>query len=73
MKKLVGFLALPAGLIVGVVIMYWFLANPQDSYRMPIIIIWLPDVIGWDAFFILIGIIGGAFTWGGLRSWAKGE
>jgi len=38
--------------------------NPLDSYSIPIIIYWIPDVIGWHGFFIVCGILAGLITLG---------
>ena len=39
----------------------WFINNPQDSYSLPLVIYFLPDIIGWYGFFIFIGMIAGCF------------
>ena len=80
MKKTARVLRIPFTIIVGLIVaciaFYWFITDPQESYSIPIIIYWLPDVIGWMGFFILISIVIGAFA-GGICywffSWLAGE
>ena len=64
MKKLVRKIKIPLSILVGVFATYWLFANPFESYTLPIIIIWLPDIIGWDAFFVVLGILAGLITFG---------
>ena len=56
MKKLFKIIRYPLSIILGGYTYYWLVTNPLESYTMPVIIIWLPDAIGWNAFFILVGI-----------------
>ena len=42
----------------------WLMTNPLERYVMPIIIIWLPETIGWHNFFILLGVLVGLFILG---------
>jgi hypothetical protein len=39
-------------------------AYPLETYTLPIIIIWLPDIIGWNAFYVVLGILAGMATYG---------
>ena len=65
-KKIYTLLTSIISIFVGWYVYFWFISNPFETYTLPIIIIWLPDVIGWNNFFVAIGffaglIIGGLF------------
>ena len=64
MKNLIRKIKIPLSILVGGYVAYWFIVNPFETYTLPIVIIWLPDVIGWTAFFVLIGILAGLITFG---------
>jgi hypothetical protein len=64
MKTLIRKIKIPLSLFFGGFASYLLFANPLESYTLPVIIIWLPDVIGWDAFFVVLGIIAGLITFG---------
>jgi len=64
MKSFLKKIQIPVSLIVGIYVAYWLIANPQESYTMPVIIIWLPDVIGWNAFFVLVGALASLLSLG---------
>ena len=51
-------------IVVGGYAYYWLVTNPLESYPIPIIIYWIPDVIGWHGFFIVCGILAGLITLG---------
>jgi len=53
-------------LFVGVTIFVssWLINNPQENYPIPLILYFIPDIIGWYGFFILVGIIAGALSVG---------
>ena len=57
MKKFFTIAKWPISIIVGIYAYYWLITNPFETYTLPVIIIWLPDVIGWNGFFIFLGII----------------
>ena len=64
MKSLIRKIRIPLSILVGGVVCYLLFAYPLDSYRLPIIIIWLPDIIGWNAFYVVLGILAGMATYG---------
>lgn len=64
MKKFFSILKYPISIAVGAFTYYWLISNPQESYPIPIILYWIPDVIGWNGFFIVIGILAGLLTLG---------
>ena len=49
-------------IIVGGYAYYWLVTNPLESYPIPIILYWIPDVIGWHGFFIACSILAGLVT-----------
>ena len=49
---------------VTIFVSSWLINNPQESYPIPLILYFIPDIIGWYGFFILIGIIAGALSVG---------
>ena len=60
----------------GGYVYFWLISNPQESYPIPIILYWIPDVIGWNGFFIVLGVLAGLITLGICGSiageeWAK--
>ena len=54
----------PISIAVGGFVYFWLISNPLESYRIPIILYWLPDVIGWNGFFIVVGILAGFIALG---------
>lgn len=72
MKKIVQKIEFPLSFIVGTYVSYWLITNPFDTYVLPVIIIWIPEIIGWNAFFIFLGVLAGLFTLG-LCSIISGE
>ena len=64
MKLFIKKIQIPLSIIVGVYVAYWLITNPFESYTLPIIIIWLPDIIGWNAFFIFLGVLASLITLG---------
>ena len=63
-KKFFSKFKFPVSIIVGGYAYYWLVTNPLESYSIPIIIYWIPDVIGWNGFFIVLGILAGLITLG---------
>jgi len=63
-RSLIRKIQIPLSIIVGVVVAYLLIAFPFDSYWLPVIIIWIPNVIGWNAFFILLGVFAFLITLG---------
>ena len=61
-KKFFSKFKFPISIIVGGYAYYWLVTNPLESYSIPIIIYWIPDVIGWHGFFIACGILAGLIT-----------
>ena len=49
---------------VTIFVSSWLINNPQESYPIPLILYFIPDIIGWYGFFILVGIIAGALSVG---------
>ena len=54
----------PISIYGGWYVYNWLITNPLERYVMPIIIIWLPETIGWNNFFILLGVLVGLFILG---------
>ena len=54
----------PISIYGGWYVYNWLVTNPLERYVMPIIIIWLPETIGWHNFFILLGVLVGLFILG---------
>ena len=54
----------PISIYGGWYVYNWLMTNPLERYVMPIIIIWLPETIGWHNFFILLGVLVGLFILG---------
>ena len=54
----------PISIYGGWYVYNWLMTNPLERYVMPIIIIWLPETIGWNNFFILLGVLVGLFILG---------
>ena len=54
----------PISIYSGWYVYNWLMTNPLERYVMPIIIIWLPETIGWHNFFILLGVLAGLFILG---------
>ena len=63
-KKIYSFLMYPISIYGGWYVYNWLMTNPLERYVMPIIIIWLPETIGWHNFFILLGVLAGLFILG---------
>ena len=63
-KNLILKIRLPVSILVGGVVCYLLFAYPLETYTLPIIIIWLPDIIGWSAFYVVLGILAGMATYG---------
>ena len=63
-KKIYFFLMYPISIYGGWYVYNWLVTNPLERYVMPIIIIWLPETIGWHNFFILLGVLVGLFILG---------
>ena len=63
-KKFFIIIMFPISIIVGGYVYFWLISNPQESYPIPIILYWIPDVIGWNGFFIVLGIFAGLVTLG---------
>ena len=63
-KKIYFFLMYPISIYSGWYVYNWLMTNPLERYVMPIIIIWLPETIGWHNFFILLGVLAGLFILG---------
>ena len=64
MKKLLRVIKYPASVLVGAGLSYFLISYPLDSDRLPIYLYWLPDIIGWTPFFILLGFFAGLLTFG---------
>ena len=64
LKKFVKKTKYLISIIVGGYAYFWLITNPLESYTLPIIIYWLPDIIGWHAFFIFLGLLAGLVTLG---------
>tara|TARA_B100000029_G_C17540322_1_gene946432 strand:- start:1097 stop:1324 length:228 start_codon:yes stop_codon:yes gene_type:complete len=62
MKKFFKIMKFPTSIFVGGFAYFWLVTNPLETYTLPAIIIWLPDVIGWNGFFIFLGILAGLLT-----------
>ena len=65
MKQFITKIKFPFSIIIGALVAYLLISYPFESYTLPIIIIWLPDLIGWNAFFVLVGFVAGLATLGG--------
>ena len=63
-KKFFSISKFPISIAVGGYAYFWLITNPQESYPIPIILYWIPDVIGWNGFFIVIGILVGLIALG---------
>ena len=63
-KKFFSVAKIPISIVVGGYAYFWLISNPQESYPIPIILYWIPDVIGWNGFFILVGFLAGLITLG---------
>ena len=57
-RKLFSKIKYPVGIIVWIASSYWFISDSSEgeTYRIPIIFSWIPDVFGWNAFFIFISL-----------------
>ena len=63
-KRIYFLLMYPIAIYGGWYVYNWFISNPLERYVMPIIVIWLPNTIGWNNFFILLGCLAGLFILG---------
>ena len=63
-KKIYFFLMYPISIYGGWYVYNWLMTNPLERYVMPIIIIWLPETIGWHNFFIAVGVFVGMIIFG---------
>ena len=63
-KKFFSIAKFPISIVVGGYAYFWLISNPQESYPIPIILYWIPDVIGWNGLFIVLGILAGLITLG---------
>ena len=63
-KKFFSITKWPISITVGGFVYFWLISNPQESYPIPIILYWIPNVIGWNGFFIFLGILAGLITLG---------
>jgi len=63
-KNFIKKMKFPISILVGGYVCFWLITNPLESYTLPIIIIWLPDIIGWNAFFVFLGLLAGLVTLG---------
>jgi len=66
-RKIISYLQVISFFGVTFYVSSWFMNNPKDSYTLPIIIIWIPDVFGWNTLFIIIGILAGFLSVGILQ------
>jgi hypothetical protein len=71
MKLFIKKIQIPLSIIVGAYVAYWLITNPFESYTLPIIIMWLPDIIGWNAFFIFLGVLACLITLGLCSSFSE--
>ena len=55
-KKTLSFIKFPISILIGGYVYYWLICSPLETYRIPIITYWMPDVIGWNGFFIFLSI-----------------
>ena len=66
-KKFFSIAKFPISIVVGGYAYFWLISNPQESYPIPIILYWIPDVIGWKmALIIIIAIM---YLWYFLAVW----
>ena len=63
MKQIRKKLSIPLGIMTAIGGIFLFGLEQPERIRLPIIIYWLPDLIGWAAFFILISIALGVLVW----------
>jgi len=69
MKKICRQLSIPLGIMTAIGAIFLFGLEQPERIRLPIIIYWLPHLIGWPAFFILLSIVAGIFVWLTLNVW----
>ena len=72
-KKFISIIKFPISIVVGGYVYYWLISNPLETYRIPIIIYWMPDVMGWNGFFIFLSFFSGLITLGICKSISKKE
>ena len=72
-KKFISVIKFPISIVVGGYVYYWLVSNPLETYRIPIIIYWMPDAIGWNGFFIFLSIFAGLVALGIFESISKKE
>ena len=53
-KKFFSKIRFPLGIIVWIASSYWFISG-GGTYTIPIILEWVPDVLGWNALWIFCG------------------
>lgn len=58
-RKIIGYLQFISFFWATYSVTSYFINNPFESYTLPIIIIWIPDVFGWTTLFVLIGLFAG--------------
>ena len=66
-RKIIGYLQFISFFWATYSVTSYFMNNPFESYTLPIIIIWIPDVFGWTTLFVLIGLFAGFFCVGVLE------
>ena len=56
-RKFFSKIKFPVGVIAWIASSYWFISSSSEggTYRIPILIAWIPDVLGWNAFWIFCG------------------
>ena len=72
-RKFFSKIKYPLSIIVWFYTSYLFITDTSvGTIRIPIIFAWIPDVLGWNALFIIIGF-GLGFATFGICSWIAGE
>lgn len=61
------FISIPLGIIVACIFIYVGIFDPPQTIRIPVIFAWLPDLIGFSGFFVLIGCLLGIIVWAVIR------
>jgi hypothetical protein len=51
------------GVVTALLMIYIGLFDPPEKIRIPTIIAWLPKLVGWDSFFIIMGLVAGLIVW----------
>ena len=57
MRKFFSIIKYPLSIAAGVLTYFWLLG--LETLRIPVIISWIPNLIGWKAFLILLSIFAG--------------